>query len=71
MGYGFSGGNMKRILGIILAILGILTFCTFLVLIMVADGLSFGAAILTIVISVAAVFMILGWMNLVLWLLNS
>ena len=60
---------MKRVLGIILFILGILTFFGILIAVMVADGISVGAAILTLVISAAIVFGIVGWLMLVTWLL--
>lgn len=61
---------MKRILGIILAVLGCVALLTFLVAILVADGLTFGAAILTVLLSIVMTFVIVGWIALTLWLLS-
>ena len=60
---------MKRILGIIVAILGCVVFISLLVLSMVAKGVAFGTAILVVLISIAVTLVIIGWSRLVLWLL--
>ena len=60
---------MKRILGIILAVLGCVAFFAFLVLSCVAKGLTLGTSILVVLITIAVTLGIMGWLKLVLWLL--
>lgn len=60
---------MKRILGIILAVLGCVAFFAFLVLSCVAKGLTLGTSILVVLITIAVTLVIMGWLKLVLWLL--
>ena len=60
---------MKRILGIILAVLGCVAFFAFLVLSCVAKGFTLGTSILVVLITIAVTLVIMGWLKLVLWLL--
>ena len=57
---------MRKILGIILAIIGCLALFAFLVLSMVASGYTIDASILGVTIA----FIIVGWIYLTLWLLG-
>ena len=59
---------MKRILGIILAVLGCVAFFAFFVLSCVAKGLTLGTSILVVSIAIAATLVVMGWIKLVLWL---
>ena len=60
---------MKRILGIILLIFGAIALLSLFIFGAVAQGTSFGTAILVVLISIAITLAIVGWIKLVLWLL--
>lgn len=62
---------MKKILGIILAVLGCVVFCSFLILCLVADGATLNTAILIVLIAFAISLAIIGWAYLVVRLLFS
>ena len=60
---------MKRILGIILAVLVCIAFFAFLVLNCVATGVALDTSILVVLIAIAVTLVVMGWIKLVLWLL--
>ena len=61
---------MKRIFGIILAVLGVAAFFVYLVLSGIAKGLTIGNAILSVIIATAIALAVIGWIYLTIWLLN-
>lgn len=61
---------MKKVLGVIIAILGALIFFSFLVLLAMAGGYSFGTAILGVSITLSIPAVIFCWVWLVAWLLD-
>ena len=61
---------MKKVLGIILAILGVLAFLSFLVLCGMGTGASFGEALLAVLILLSIPAVIFGFIWLVAWLLD-
>ena len=61
---------MKRILGIIFAVLGVVAFFVYLVLSGIAKGLTIGNAILSVIIAAAIALAVIGWIYLTIWLLN-
>ena len=60
---------MKRVLGIILAVLGCIILFSLFVLVGVADGLTLGASILVTILAIVIALLISGWVKLVVWLL--
>lgn len=61
---------MKRILGIILAILSCVALFAFLVWYGVVNGLTFGSAISSVLLAIAIVLATVGWTFFILWLLH-
>ena len=61
---------MKRVLGIILAVLGCIVFFTFLTWGQMLIGATFGYSVLIILFSVFITVAITGYLYLVLWLLS-
>ena len=60
---------MKRILGIILAVLGCIALFTFLVCVAIGNGLTLGASIVFVLMAIAFALLVIGWVYLTLWLL--
>lgn len=61
---------MKRILGIIVAVLGLAAFFSFLTGCVVAKGFTIGVALLIVLISVAMTLGVFGFVSLIRWLLG-
>lgn len=61
---------MKRILGIVLAIFGIIIFTSFLAIGFIANGTSLPLAILGVLIDYIIVAICVGFIYLVTWLLS-
>lgn len=61
---------MKKVLGIILAILGVLPFLSFLVACVMGLGGSFGEALLSVLVLLSIPVFIIGWVLVVAWLLD-
>jgi hypothetical protein len=60
---------MKRILGIILAVLGCIILFSFLVLGCASLGFSIAKSVLIVLIAILAVIIVIVWTWLVMWLL--
>ena len=61
---------MKRILGIILAVLGCIALFAFLICVAMGDGLTLGDSIVFVLMAIVFSLLIIGWVYLTLWLLS-